>query len=80
MFQFIKKITLITKEDSKRNQHNFERDFLTTVPNVEAAGQPVDIGIISPSAHVDEEVRRVFNSEAKGESVHTYICISEMEG
>lgn len=48
-------------------------DFLTTVSNADAAGKPVDVGITSPSVYVDEEVWRVLNSEAKGESVHANV-------
>lgn len=52
---------------------NFESDFLTTVPNAEAVGEPVDVCIVSPRCHINEEVRRVLNGEAKSESVYTNI-------
>ena len=52
---------------------NFESDFLTTVSNAEAVGEPIDVSIVSPSCHINEEVRRVLNGEAKSESVHPNI-------
>lgn len=57
---------------------NFQSDFLTTVSNTEAAGEQVDVSIVSPGCHIDEEVRRVLNCEAKSESVDTNIWKSDM--
>lgn len=35
---------------------NSENVFVTTVPNAEAVGEPVDIATASPGCHINEEV------------------------
>lgn len=48
-------------------------DFLTTVAEAEACGQPIDVSIISPGCHINEEIRRVPDGESKSESVYANI-------
>lgn len=43
--------------------------------NAEGAGQPVNVRIISPDCHIDEEFRRVPDGESKSEPVYTNICM-----
>lgn len=52
---------------------NFESDSLTTVSDAKAGGHPMDVYIVSPGCHIDEEVRWVSNGEAKSEPVYTSI-------
>lgn len=55
--------------------HTLRNDFLTTVSNAEGAGQPVNVSIISPGCHINEEVRRVPDGEPKSEPLYTNICM-----
>lgn len=50
----------------------------TTVSSAEAVGEPVDVSVVSPSRHVNKEVRWVLNGEAKSESVYTNIWNSDV--
>lgn len=56
-------------------KQTLRNDFLTTVSNAEGAGQPINIFIISPGCHIDEEVRRVPDGESKSEPVYTNVCM-----
>lgn len=56
-------------------KQTLRNDFLTTVSNAEGAGQPINVFIISPGCHIDEEVRRVPEGESKSEPVYTNVCM-----
>lgn len=73
-----KYIYIFDKSTRMRTCGNFQSDFLTTVSNTKAAGEQVDVSIVSPGCHIDEEVRRVLNCEAKSESVDTNIWEADM--
>ena len=53
--------------------------LLTTVSNTEAARETVDVAFAAPWRHIDEVVDRVFDGEAKRESVKANISCTQID-